>query len=138
MPPRAPLSDVTTAVLSRRSAPQSPTISRLGTELLDLFMEEAVTLGVGITTVGQGLYQFLGPPWPTTLTIEPSSSILIYGGSTATGTLAIQFAKISGLRPRRSCGKQIMSLTTARSMSAQRSVRPSTRDRRSSQPIRNI
>ncbi|TQB68849.1 hypothetical protein MPDQ_002685 [Monascus purpureus] len=60
-------------------------------------VEEATTLGVSITTVGQGLYQSLGLPWPTTLTIEPSSPILIYSGSTATGTLAVQFAKISGL-----------------------------------------
>lgn len=56
--------------------------------------EEAATLGVGITTVGQGLYQSLGLP-------EPGSGnagfpILIYGGSTATGSLAIQFAVLSG------------------------------------------
>lgn len=57
--------------------------------------EEAATLGVGITTIGQGMYQSLGLP----LTFEPieedlPTSILIYGGSTATGTLAIQFAKL--------------------------------------------
>lgn len=58
--------------------------------------EEAATLGVGIVTVGQGLYQSLKLPLPT----EPSKDgtpVLIYGGSTATGTLAIQFAKLSGL-----------------------------------------
>jgi len=61
----------------------------------NLSFEEASTLGVGITTVGQGLYQSLKLPLPT----EPSKNaepILIYGGSTATGTLAIQFAKLSG------------------------------------------
>ncbi|MCJ1252152.1 hypothetical protein MMC30_009390 [Trapelia coarctata] len=61
-----------------------------------LSFEEAATLGVGVTTVGQGLYQSLKLPLPT----EPSKDgtpVLIYGGSTATGTLAIQLAKQSGL-----------------------------------------
>ncbi|KAI9742876.1 MAG: hypothetical protein M1818_003605 [Claussenomyces sp. TS43310] len=58
--------------------------------------EEAATLGVGVTTVGQTLYMTLKLPLPT----EPAKTpitILIYGGSTATGTLAIQYAKLSGL-----------------------------------------
>nr|ESZ98297.1 putative protein TOXD [Sclerotinia borealis F-4128] len=62
----------------------------------NLSFEEASTLGVGITTVGQGLHQSLLLPLAT----NPSSTkfpILIYGGSTATGALAIQFAKLSGL-----------------------------------------
>ncbi|KAI9929538.1 hypothetical protein AWENTII_009279 [Aspergillus wentii] len=61
----------------------------------NLSFQEAATLGVGISTVGQGLYQSLKLAWPT----EPLKSpepILIYGGSTATGSLAIQFAKLSG------------------------------------------
>lgn len=58
-----------------------------------LSFEEAATLGVGITTVGQGLYQSLGLPLPSK-PAEEKFLILIYGGSTATGTLAIQFAKL--------------------------------------------
>ncbi|KAK0741936.1 chaperonin 10-like protein [Apiosordaria backusii] len=62
---------------------------------------EAATLGIGITTVGQGLYQALGLlplPSPTAPTPDPDpkKKILIYGGSTATGILGIQFAALSG------------------------------------------
>lgn len=66
----------------------------------NISFEEASTLGVGITTVGQGLYQSLELPWPSTTstTTENSPAILIYGGSTATGTLAVQFAKLSGFK----------------------------------------
>nr|AGQ43603.1 short chain dehydrogenase [Alternaria jesenskae] len=61
----------------------------------NLSFQEAATLGVGITTVGQGLYQSLKLSWPTA-PIEHAVPILIYGGSTATGTLAVQLAKLSG------------------------------------------
>jgi NADPH:quinone reductase-like Zn-dependent oxidoreductase len=59
----------------------------------NISFEEGATLGVGITTVGQGLFQDLGLPLPPAKVQEPTS-ILIYGGSTATGTLAIQYAKL--------------------------------------------
>jgi NADPH:quinone reductase-like Zn-dependent oxidoreductase len=59
----------------------------------NISFEEAATLGVGVTTVGQGLYQSLGLPLPPAKVQEPTS-ILIYGGSTATGVLAIQYAKL--------------------------------------------
>ncbi|KAE8374909.1 chaperonin 10-like protein [Aspergillus bertholletiae] len=61
----------------------------------NLSFQEAATLGVGITTVGQSLYQSLKLALPSEPIKEPVP-ILIYGGSTATGTLAIQFAKLSG------------------------------------------
>ncbi|KAJ8128523.1 hypothetical protein O1611_g5111 [Lasiodiplodia mahajangana] len=57
--------------------------------------EEAAGLGVGITTAGQGLYQSLKLPLPTYPVSDPEY-ILIYGGSTPTGILGIQFAKLSG------------------------------------------
>jgi len=63
--------------------------------------EKASTLGVGITTVGQGLYQSLGLPLPGTGKLnEP---LLVYGGSTATGSLAIQFAHLSGCQVITTC-----------------------------------
>ncbi|KAF2267352.1 GroES-like protein [Lojkania enalia] len=59
--------------------------------------EEAATLGVGITTVGQGLFQSLGLPLPPNKFTEPTN-ILIYGASTATGTIAVQYAKLVGAK----------------------------------------
>lgn len=55
--------------------------------------EEAATLGVGILSVGQSLYQSLQLPLPSA-PAKKEFPVLIYGGSTATGTLAIQFAKL--------------------------------------------
>ncbi|RHZ53112.1 zinc-binding alcohol dehydrogenase family protein [Aspergillus thermomutatus] len=68
----------------------------------NLSFQEAATLGVGITTVGQSLYQSLKLSWPTE-PIKDAQPLLIYGGSTATGTLAIQFAKLSGYRVLTTC-----------------------------------
>jgi NADPH:quinone reductase-like Zn-dependent oxidoreductase len=56
--------------------------------------EETATLGVGLTAVGQALYMTVGLPLPNEEVAEGSPFIPIYGGSTATGTLAIQFAKL--------------------------------------------
>ncbi|KAJ5925523.1 Protein TOXD [Penicillium verhagenii] len=61
----------------------------------NLTFQEGATLGVGIVTIGHALYKNLKLALPNEPTSEPAP-ILIYGGSTATGTLAIQFAKLSG------------------------------------------
>ncbi|KAH6856972.1 chaperonin 10-like protein [Chaetomium sp. MPI-CAGE-AT-0009] len=69
--------------------------------------EDAATLGVGVSTVAQGLYQTLQLPIPGTAEAaspsNPPPEILIYGGSTATGLLGIQFAKLSGYRVATTC-----------------------------------
>ncbi|CAK4031729.1 related to zinc-binding oxidoreductase [Lecanosticta acicola] len=60
--------------------------------------EDAATLGAGIITCGQALYQSLDLPLPGDGFEKYNNYILIYGGSTATGTLAIQFAILSGCK----------------------------------------
>lgn len=56
--------------------------------------EEAATLGIGIGVTGIALFRSLQiPGWPT----RPAAvarQVLVYGGSTASGTLAIQFLKL--------------------------------------------
>ncbi|KAF2238415.1 NAD(P)-binding protein [Viridothelium virens] len=68
--------------------------------------EEASTLGVAVVTVGQGLYQGLGFPLPSTGRKEGGEEaegqaekreVLIYGGSSAMGMMAIQYAGLSNL-----------------------------------------
>lgn len=64
--------------------------------------EAAATVGVAIGTVGMGLYQITGLKLPTEAPQigDGSDPVLVYGGSTATGTIAIQFAKLSVQIPR--------------------------------------
>ncbi|KAF2157080.1 GroES-like protein [Myriangium duriaei CBS 260.36] len=63
----------------------------------NLSNEEAATLGVGVSTVGQGLYQSLELPLPGKGNGD-GAWLLVYGGSTATGSLAIQYGRLSGYR----------------------------------------
>lgn len=66
---------------------------------------EAATLGVGVTTVGQGLYQSLNLPLPQSGRGE-GGVLLVYGGSTATGSLAIQYARLSGWEVVTTCSER--------------------------------
>jgi NADPH:quinone reductase-like Zn-dependent oxidoreductase len=54
---------------------------------------DAVTMPGGLLTIALGLYKHLGLPMPPA-TVPDGAWIFVYGGSSATGTLAIQFAKL--------------------------------------------
>lgn len=55
--------------------------------------EKAATLGIGLSTVGLALYQSLKLPFPGSPPSKPRF-VLVYGGGTATGTLAIQLLRM--------------------------------------------
>jgi len=55
--------------------------------------EETATMGVAVTTMAATLYRTLKFPLPTEPMTTPQA-VLIYGGSSTVGTLAIQYAKL--------------------------------------------
>lgn len=57
-------------------------------------IEEAATLGSGIGTIGLALFKSLDVPGYPSAPATKSVDVLVYGGSSATGTLAIQFLKL--------------------------------------------
>ncbi|OKL56000.1 hypothetical protein UA08_08792 [Talaromyces atroroseus] len=82
--------------------------------------EEAASLGVGVLAAGMGLFRVskLGIPsniWNTISddtvrskadednSVDNPEWILVYGGSTATGSIAIQFAKLAGYKVVTTC-----------------------------------
>ncbi|KAK1066068.1 hypothetical protein LTR12_008067 [Friedmanniomyces endolithicus] len=76
--------------------------------------ESAASVAVGIGTLGYGLYHILGLPLPDTSATHSSEPVLIYGGSTATGTLAVQFAKLSGRKVLTTCSAKHFGLMKER------------------------
>ncbi|KAH8693570.1 chaperonin 10-like protein [Talaromyces proteolyticus] len=78
--------------------------------------EEAASIGVGIGTVGQSMYFVGGLPLPDAdeNSKAKGTSILINGGSSATGTIAIQLAKLSGFTVHSTCSKSNLELVKSR------------------------
>lgn len=80
----------------------------------NLPMELAATLGVGLMTNILALWDPSALHLPATpeAPAESPLPVLVYGGSTATGTLAIQLLKLSGLEPVVTCSPRNFDLVT--------------------------
>lgn len=81
-----------------------------------LGMDDLATLPLGCITVGQGLFQ---PGKGLSLNFPGAGKgneewVLIYGGSTATGTLGIQFAKLAGYKVVTTCSPRNNDLVKSR------------------------
>ncbi|KAK2041393.1 zinc-binding dehydrogenase family oxidoreductase [Colletotrichum somersetense] len=83
-----------------------------------LSFEEGASLGSGIGTIGQALFQSLQVPGTPDRPSEKPVQVLVYGGSTATGTLAIQLLKLSGLDPIATCSPHNFDLVKSYGASA--------------------
>lgn len=64
--------------------------------------EDASTIPLGAITCGQAMYENMKLPFPTSPATK-KEPILIYGGSSATGMLAIQYAVLSGMEVITTC-----------------------------------
>ncbi|KAI0975798.1 GroES-like protein [Xylaria arbuscula] len=76
--------------------------------------ERAASLGTGLATAGYALFRSLRiPGHPDTPATSPAV-VLVWGGSTATGTLAIQMIRRSGCIPIATCSRQNFALVESR------------------------
>lgn len=57
--------------------------------------EEASTMGLAIATAGTALFQALGLPMPTEGQVKRPFHVLVSGGASCTGAMAIQLIKLS-------------------------------------------
>ncbi|KAK3318702.1 chaperonin 10-like protein [Apodospora peruviana] len=84
-------------------------------------MKEAATLGIGLATNIMALWDSsalgLGGFTPESPAPDPGFPVLVYGGSTATGTLAIQLLRLSGLDPIVTCSPRNFELVRSRGAS---------------------
>ncbi|CAK3945357.1 alcohol dehydrogenase [Lecanosticta acicola] len=64
-------------------------------------LEQAAALGMPLMTVGLALHHMLKVPLPSHPSERAGTGeyVFIYGGGTATGTMAVQFAALSGMLP---------------------------------------
>lgn len=83
-----------------------------------LSFEEGASLGISFMTTGLALFKSLGLPGnPLEPTTEPIP-VLVYGGSSATGTAAVQLVKLAGFEPIATCSPRNFDLVKSYGASA--------------------
>ncbi|KAJ5827803.1 Alcohol dehydrogenase superfamily zinc-type [Penicillium robsamsonii] len=80
----------------------------------DMTFEEASTLGISTATIGYALFKSLNIPGHPDKPAAKPAYVLVYGGSTATGTIAIQLIRRSGLIPITTCSPKNFPLVERR------------------------
>ncbi|KAH6627322.1 chaperonin 10-like protein [Chaetomium tenue] len=76
--------------------------------------DSGATLSIGVATIGYALFQSLKVPGHPDSPATTPQYILVYGGSTASGTLAIQLARKAGLIPITTCSPKNFALVESR------------------------
>lgn len=76
----------------------------------DMAFESAASLGISIATVGYALFRSLKIPGHPECPTDQATYVLVCGGSTATGTMAIQMIRKSGLIPITTCSPKNFAL----------------------------
>ncbi|KAF2753210.1 putative alcohol dehydrogenase [Pseudovirgaria hyperparasitica] len=79
--------------------------------------EEASGIGMAAITSGQAMFQKMEMSLPTK-PIEKKEYLLVYGGSTVCGTLAVQYANIAGYSVITTCSPRNFELCTSRGAEA--------------------
>ncbi|KAK3296556.1 chaperonin 10-like protein [Chaetomium fimeti] len=76
--------------------------------------ESGATLGIGVATIGYALFRSLRVPGHPDSPATTPHYVLVCGGSTASGTLAIQLLRKSGLIPITTCSPKNFALVESR------------------------
>lgn len=76
----------------------------------DMSLEEAAALGIATVTIGYALFLSLGIPGHPDRPAKEPAVVLVYGGSTSSGTMAIQLIRKAGCIPITTCSPKNFSL----------------------------
>ncbi|KAL9095163.1 MAG: hypothetical protein Q9165_002419 [Trypethelium subeluteriae] len=79
----------------------------------DMSFDAAATLGTSLVTAGLALFQSMKIPANPERPAEKPFFVLVYGASTATGTMALQLLRLAKLRPIAVCSSKNFDLVTS-------------------------